>query len=131
MKTCNYINGKIIKYIEAKNEYLTEEKPYIEWLIGGRGGGSCWNDNPVHYNLEPDEKPEFKVMDQILEIISPNISYLQYRELLNAGIIKYSEKYYNEYYGNHTEYAREEFSLNELITYLLKNNLIIEEALKG
>lgn len=91
-----------------------------EWLIGGIGGGSCWDDgssNP-HYARQADEEPEDESLDLILEVLCPKISFLQYKKLTKENLFIETEKYYNEYYGNHSEYRIKTLNLEVLFNTL-------------
>lgn len=98
----------------------TPENPQlrVKWETGGVGGGSCWEDsNPQPYtsNEQPEELTD---LDNLLEEIAPNITFLQYRNL--AKLIKNSSYTQNEYYGNCTNYAIKKIYIKELYDYLVE-----------
>lgn len=80
------------------------------WTTGGIGGGNCWNEGG-HYAITAEEEPELKVVDEVLEAVCPQMTFLQYRRLMKRDFILRSESSQHEYYGNHTEYARKELDL--------------------
>lgn len=93
-----------------------------EWLVGGVGGGSCWDDGSVdrHYSIQPEEEPEDESLDLILEVLCPKISFIQYKKLTKKNLYTETEKYYNEYYGNHSEYKIKTLNLEVLFESLKK-----------
>lgn len=98
-----------------KDEYII----YKKWEAYGYSGGSCWGDEATYY--EGKSEPEFKALDMILEVICPNISYLQYKKLSN--IITYSDRTENEYYGNSTTYKYEYIYLSELLKWIRSSKI--------
>ncbi len=118
------------KRVELKSYYHSSddnvEHPLIrvEWTIGGRTGGSCWDDGSVdnHRPVTADPEPEFEKLDNILEAICPKITFLQYKKLCN-NVVKRSEYTDHEYYGNYYKRAVKTVVLSDLEKYLKENNL--------
>ncbi|MFA5071334.1 MAG: hypothetical protein WC511_03075 [Candidatus Pacearchaeota archaeon] len=73
------------------------------WETGGQSGGSCWGGNPQQYHTS-NREPDLKSLDLILKEKYPQISYLEYRELV-SDLFVYDTDYRSEYYGNGTDYA--------------------------
>lgn len=118
-----------LKEIKTFEEFKNAVKTIVgtteiskEWLIGGVAGGSCWDDGSEdrHYPRKPDEEPEDESLDLILEVLCPKISFLQYKKLTKENLFIETEKYYNEYYGNYSEYKIKTLNL-EVLFETLKN----------
>lgn len=90
---------------------------YMRWETGGVSGGSCWDDSDPRPYFRGD-KPDFKVLDLVLQELMPNISYLQYKQLEN--LIQSSEKTEWEYYGNQTDFGIQYIPLADLISWCEK-----------
>lgn len=73
------------------------------WETGGKSGGSWCGGIPQQY-YTPNREPELRSIDLILKEKYPQISYLEYRELV-SGLFVYDTDSRNEYYGNSTEFA--------------------------
>jgi len=96
--------------------HIKEPVIYCRYETGGYRGGGYWNDGePTYYEEDaPDDK--FKVLDLVLEILKPNISYLQYKKIENMIHDNYETEY--EYYGNSTNWKVEYIILSELEKFL-------------
>ena len=71
-----------------------------QWVSGGKRGGNCWGDSADELVIADDPPTEFAVLDELLELVCPNITYLQYRKLQkHIHRVEYTEY---EYYGNYT-----------------------------
>lgn len=91
---------------------------YMRWETGGVSGGSCWeSSNPQRYEREGG-KPEFKVLDLVLNELLPTITYLQYKQI--SDLIHTNSETEYEYYGNSTDFSVEYIVLSELIDLLKK-----------
>jgi len=111
---CPYNQG-IFTEPYAIPHIIKEPVIYMRWELGGYSGGSCWNDNePTRYSGEV--KPNFEVLDIVLKELSPNITYLQYKDI--EKLIQSDEKSEWEYYGNSTDWGIQFIILSELITLL-------------
>jgi len=89
---------------------------YCRYETGGIRGGSCWgNENRRSYVEEPP-KDRMKVLELVLEVIKPSVTFLQYRQL--ESLIRNNEESDREYYGNCTDWKIEYIVLSELIEKL-------------
>lgn len=104
-----------------ERSYNKDDDIYIKWIIGGADGGSCWGDSPNPITAE--EEPEFKDLDNMLEAVAEDISYLKYKKLVEA-IVKVREETENGYYGNYYKYRIKSFTVGDLYDWLKKNNFI-------
>ena len=75
---------------------------YDRFHNGGYEGGNCWNDDDPEYQESGDNKELFLILDKVLEILRPNITVLELRQL--ESMIHNSNKTVYEYYGNSHEY---------------------------
>jgi len=103
---------------EFKDAVLAEHDEYDlreTWRIGGQGGGSCWDEGPAnHYAIEGAPEPELKVLDDIIELAIPDLTFREYKVLIKADVVKRSEEHENEYYGNWTKTGTKEVDLDAL-----------------
>lgn len=101
----------------------------VRWITGGVEGGSCWNsgENDPHQARESEPEADFEGLDALLGHFVPNITLLQYRRL--GKLIKRTEDYQNDYYGNHTTYGVKTLQLQELYRFLLELGPISAESL--
>ena len=96
-----------------------------EWYVGGMSGGSCWNtgDEELTWSSSGLSEPDFDDLDKVIETILPDISYMKYRKLV-SGIIQYSERSENEYYGNTSEYKIKRVRLGDLYKRMVELELV-------
>lgn len=78
--------------------YHNEEGIFVKWVTGGITGGNCWGDE-ADQPVSPDEPEELTQLDQILERVSPEITFLQYKSLVKDVVVTGSYTQH-EYYGN-------------------------------
>lgn len=97
---------------------------YTQWISGGVGGGSCWDDGDEdhHYSISGEKEANLIELEDLLLKLVPNISYLQFRKI--EGIIKHDVYEVNEYYGNSTTYNYKILNLKELFDKLIEMNLL-------
>ena len=80
---------------------------YSEECIGGKRGGSCWGGTPSAYiNADgaSSARRNFDAsLDNVIEAVAPNITYIQYRQIVNSLLIQ-KEHTESEYYGNYSSY---------------------------
>mgnify|MGYP000438009136 FL=1 len=89
-------------YQQRKN---TTESIKVEWVEGGQGGGSCWdNDDSNFHPIDSEPEPEFAQLDEVLNELWPKIGYLQYKVLVQTLVTRGSRAE-NNYYGNYTNFA--------------------------
>ncbi len=118
------VDGKRSYKSYNKAERVKAPHIYVDWCSGGQSGGS-WRDTgdtDNHYAREGDTEPEFDDLDQVLAAYSKNISFLQYKVLVKK-LVKRGSYSVNEYYGNHSNYATKQVSIDEFYNYLKENNL--------
>lgn len=72
-----------------------------EWSKGGTCG-SCWDSNLSHVSGE--KTPNFDELDEFLERISPNITFLQYKKIWKECVWEETETK-GDYYGGSITYA--------------------------
>lgn len=122
----------LLRYLLEQNEYNFYIKNNadikVEWTTGGITGGNCYGDR-ADRSLDADLEPEFRTLDDILLLLSPNITYLQHK-MLCREIIYQTTSGYSDYYGNYTNTAIKSFNISNLINYLLKHNLIDNSLLE-
>lgn len=90
------------------------------WRTGGVSGGSCWDtgdNDDQFYDMESEPEPEFESLDKILEHFAPNVTFLQYKRLIQ-DCVERGDHRENEYYGNHTNYAYKIIKLEALFKYM-------------
>lgn len=109
-ETCyeGYVDGDSVKY---------------EWITGGQSGGSCWGTDNYH-SVPGDPEPMNTILDAILETITPQISFMQYKKLQRLWVV--DDKQDNDYYGNYTVYAIKRMALRQLYDELNRMNLLGE-----
>lgn len=112
---CPYDQGIFTEPYGIPNT-IKEPVIYMRWSPGGVSGGSCWDssDPQPYYNRE--KEGDFKVLDLVLEILKPNISYLEYKKI--SELIVSSEETEWEYYGNCTDWNIKYIILSDLIKLL-------------
>lgn len=93
-----------------------------QWITGGEWGGNCWDGEPSSYGPTPDQEPEFTHLDTILEKVSPNIGFLQYKKLMTKVSYKNTTSY--EYYGNHTSYGNKEILVEDIWNFLKQQGYV-------
>ena len=93
---------------------------YTKWYSGGRPG-SCWDDedtvNDDYTCSEPNDS--FIVLDKVLNILKPDVSYLEFKEIERLKNSNTKMEY--GYYGDYTEDTIEWIVLEDLIKLLTKN----------
>jgi hypothetical protein len=84
---------------------------YGRYKTGGTEGGDCWGGKSKSFTEEPP-KDRMKVLDLVLEVLCPNLSFLKFSEL--ERLIENNTETQREYYGNSTDYMIEYLPLSEL-----------------
>jgi hypothetical protein len=104
-------------FVQAKSEKDVTRETELrgnEVSTGGtRGGGFDGGDSCPYVNDHP-EPVEILEMDQILEMIWPTVTYLQYKKLVREAEVKTEGYTQNEYYGNSTNYVYMTVKLGKL-----------------
>lgn len=96
---------------------LGERVIYNRYETGGYSGGSCWEDSDPQWYEEGEPKDSFKVLDLVLEVLRPNITYLQFKQIKEL-VHENSETEY-EYYGNSTDWCIQYIKLSDLYNLLV------------
>lgn len=97
---------------------------YVKWTTGGMTGASCYDTGTARMRpTESEPEPEFNEIDKILEIFSPNINFLQYKNLLTE-VIEREEDGYSDFYGNYDKYGIKLIDMRKLFDALLKRGYI-------
>ena len=90
---------------------------YTKWEYASRGG-SCWDDedtvNEDQIHGRPDDS--FIVLDKVLKILKPDISYLDYKNIEALKSTNQETDY--GYYGDYTSDTIEWILLDDLINKL-------------
>lgn len=87
------------------------------------GGGNICDYNGGNYPISAEKPVNFTELDELLELIAPNITYIQYRNMWNKLVTVKSGSEY-DYYGGSEETFWYEININELIDYLKDKNLL-------
>lgn len=80
-------------------------------FTGGAEGGNCWGGEARRFSNSTSPQP-FMPLDAILKAVSPDISYLKYRDI--ESLIVESEECDHEYYGNYREYLIFKLDIKQL-----------------
>lgn len=114
-KKCPYNQGVFFEPYGVPIK-LNEKVIYNRFETGGYSGGSCWDDrDPQWYEAEEPED-SFKVLDLVLEVLKPNITYLQFKQI--KELIHDNSEIEYEYYGNSTDWKIEYIKLSDLYKLL-------------
>ena len=92
------------------------------WCLGGTWA-DCWDNNGT---VSPSPQPEsFSYLDDLLEKIVPEISFLQYKKIMGVcvNIEEYSD---GDYYGGTTYHSQYVLDVNGFYNYLVEKELIEE-----
>lgn len=90
----------------------------VEWRTGGMCGGNCWGDSADH-PVDADPEPDMPLLDQLLEEVCPDISFIKYKHVLNK-CVKHDTTTMHEYYGNYTMFAQKRVNFRDLYDALVK-----------
>lgn len=98
---------------------------YIGYCVktGENSGGSCFG-GEASYQSEDNYQLNNDYLDRVLEIISPEITYLTYRKI-EKNIIKKMEYTQHEYYGNNTIYNVQLIAIVPFIKILQEKNCLL------
>lgn len=100
---------------------------YIGFAVrtGGKTGGNCWG-GESSYEAESDVNLDNDYLDKVLEIISPEVTYLTYRKI-EKSIIQTMEYTKHEYYGNNDVYQVQLIPVKELVLMLEEKNILVSQ----
>ncbi|MEK6829085.1 MAG: hypothetical protein AABY15_03080 [Nanoarchaeota archaeon] len=129
---------KSIKFEKKKHDVIRKEgwkvfaeehRLYIDdngilkgesWCLGGTWGGYDGSTGTV----SPSAAPEgFRELDDLLEEVAPNITFLQYKKIMNECVSnnEYSD---GDYYGGRTYHNQQVLDVKALYSYLIEKELI-------
>lgn len=104
--------------------YVSDDKKLRSdrWCNGG-SYGSCWSNSlsPV----SPDDPLEFDALDELLEKIAPNITFLHYKKI-RSECVKTEETHERDYYGGGCSYLNWVCDLEKLYKLLEQQGYISE-----
>lgn len=104
--------GIYIQPMGVPNEIKTHVI-YLTWEKRGEFGANCWDNKQTYFE---NEEPPFEILSYALEIILPNLTGLQYSQILR--MIKDNENEECDYYGNWTNHGVKYIILEELYEFL-------------
>lgn len=104
------------KVMTKGNWYKEKGKLVSESWCGGGTWGNCWGGSGT---VSGESPVEFKELDNLLEELCPDISFLQYKKLM-TNCVKIDEWYEHDYYGGSTINYRYICDLEKLGEYLEK-----------
>jgi len=111
------------KAFGEKYELYMDENGKVKgesWCLGG-SWADCWGGGgSVSGEAQPDG---FRELDELLEKVCPNITFLQYKGIYNE-IVLTDEYGDSDYYGGSTSYAYKYFMVENLYNALKKRELI-------
>ena len=111
---------------ECKRFWLDGNEEYyqVKWEICGASGGNCWGDEVEYYSSKEPE-PEID-LDLLFKQVCPNITFLQYREVMKDIVERDTITNY-EYYGNYTDYGVKRVKYQKLYDSLVSNGVITSD----
>lgn len=84
-----------------------------KWQSGGQSGGSCWG--AEHHSVEGESEPDFIALDDLLAVVIPDISYLEYKKLMRTvNVVEKIQRDSGDYYGNYDEYTYKAIHVTDL-----------------
>lgn len=86
------------------------------WAVGGRTGGSCWN-NGANRDVEQEDSKPIELLENFLEDFYPHLSLAQYKGL--TDLIVTESWCDSEYYGNYTYYECSYIEFKAIAEYLV------------
>lgn len=110
-------DNSYISHGDERGRYMYSE----EWSLGGEWG-NCWGNKGV---VEKENPKEFVELDDFLESIVPNISYLQYKKIRNHCVdtVQWHE---HDYYSSGTNYTCWRCDMRKMYDMLKQMNLIFD-----
>lgn len=111
-------------FAESNGLYVNDEGILSgeSWSLGG-SWNDCWGNTGT---VSPSSAPEgFRELDDLLEKVAPNISFMQYKKILNECVSKkeYSD---HDYYGGCTYHNKQVLNVRALYDYLIEKEIIQE-----
>jgi hypothetical protein len=119
----SFMEGKSLPYLSGYyglfNDGNFKGFHSTDWVTGGIGGGSCWNegddDDSIYYELHSDAPEKIVLLEEFLQNEFPLVKYDELDSYIKE--LDYRD---NEYYGNHTDYSCAYITFDELADALLK-----------
>lgn len=99
------------------------------WTTGGITGGS-WGGVQPDTPVEPSPEPDMDSLEQVLEIVSPNITFLQFRKMTREIMLVEDRTNASDYYGNVYHERTKRILLKNLYRYLNREQLLDTEAIE-
>ena len=120
---------------ESKKDLDQEVQPQDLWVVkawevGGSSGGSCWNGSKSEPYVSDNKEPDFVDLETILSLVSPKITFLEYKKLLRDLGSKSLEGEYSvsEYYCNKVQFKYEAINLKDLYDVLFPGKVEIWQS---
>ncbi len=92
----------------------------VSWCLGG-SYGNCYDDHKSV--VDGDIEPDFSILDDILGHYCADISYLQYKSVVNK-LLHREQKSESDYYGGSINYGYKYVYLKELYLWLKEKEFI-------
>lgn len=92
----------------------------VSWCLGGTYG-NCWDDHKS--SVGGDVEPNFSILDTILEHYCADISYLQYKSIVNK-LLHRDQKFEGDYYGGSVSYGYKYVYLEDLYDWLKEKEFV-------
>lgn len=120
----NIIKHNVFKLDEFQyilNEYANEyNKMVSETWSGGGEWCNCWGDSGI---IEEESAPEFTQFDELIQIICPNITYVQYKQVYGKCVDINEEDEFG-YYGGYEKKYKYVCDLKKMYDCLKEMNVI-------
>lgn len=97
--------------------------------IGGESGGH-YDEPSKPYNIPVSEQKRnmFFFLDEFLIKIAPELTLVEYKEMLSLNPLLEEEYYKSEHYGNSEYYSVKHLALEPLFQYLYHHDLLLTRA---
>lgn len=118
---------RYVSYSRFSNKERKEDNKdviIVSWSPGGYRGGSCWGGKAEPYSSD-EKEPDFPIED-ILEKVAPDLSFLKFRKLskeidADSVTLEYTQ---GDYYGNSTDYKVKFILIDSLYNILVDQGII-------
>lgn len=112
------------RFSKKEREEDNKDVILVSWSTGGYKGGSCWGGKAEPYTSD-EKEPDFPIED-ILEKVAPQITFLKYRTLskeIDNDIVTL-EYTLDDYYGNSTDYKVKFILIDSLYNIFVDQGII-------